>query len=267
MSLPYPHGREGECSAMDLELKHYNQKEVWEIYAENTTEIARAKETVTYIPDEVASVLDIGCGNGIITNLIDREVVIGMDFADLPLRNVKKDAIRASIDSLPFKEGTFDLVLMTEVLEHLPNRVYRKALREIGRLQAKYLLISIPFEENLEANQCKCGSCGSIFHPAHHYRTFNEDWFVEEFPDYDAMLVRYTTYKTAPNPHLVRLRHRCRTYSGYRNASCPECGGRAAQPRIILRYAFGALDLLDKKVKESFRITRPCHQVVLLMRR
>ena len=267
MNPLHAHKREEGSGAMELEMRHYNRREVWEIYAENTTEIARAKETVTYIPDEVASVLDIGCGNGIITNLIDREVVIGMDFADLPLKNVKKSAVRAGIDSLPFKEGTFDLVLMTEVLEHLPESVCRKALREIARLQAKYLLISVPFEENLEANQCKCNSCGSIFHSAHHYRTFNEDWFVEEFPGYDAQFVRYTTYKTAPNPYLVRLRHRCRTYSGYRNASCPECGGRAAQPRIALRYAFGALDLLDRKVKESFRITRPCHQVVLLMRR
>ena len=265
MNPLYSHKREERCDAMELELRHYNRKEVWEIYSENTTEITRAKETVTYIPDEVASVLDIGCGNGIITNLIDREVVIGMDFADIPLKGVEKDAVRAGIDSLPFKRDTFDLVLMTEVLEHLPKGVYRKALREIDRLQAKYLLISVPFEENLEANQCKCGSCGHMFHPAHHYRRFDEEWSLRSY-GYDATSVRYTTHADRQTLTLS-VGHHCRTYSGYRNASCPVCGGRAAQPRIALRYAFGALDLLDKKVKESFRITKPCHQVVLLMRR
>lgn len=60
MSPLYPQGRGKECSAMGFELKHYNQKEVREIYSENTIE----------------------------------------DFADFPLKNVKKDAVRAGIDSL-----------------------------------------------------------------------------------------------------------------------------------------------------------------------
>ena len=49
---------------MDLELKYYNQKGVWDAYSKNTNEIARAREVVSCIPDDVKTVLDIGCGNG-----------------------------------------------------------------------------------------------------------------------------------------------------------------------------------------------------------
>lgn len=251
---------------MDLELKYYNQQEVWDNYSNNTHEIARAKEIVSYLPDEVKSVLDIGCGNGIITNMIDRELVLGMDFASVPLKNVKRNAICASIDLLPLKKNKFDLILMTEVLEHLSNQIYTKAIQEINRLKAKYLLISVPFGEDLEVNQCKCGLCGFVFNTSHHYRKFDEHWYAKEFPDYDVQLVKYTTNKIPPNLHIVQLKHYCGVYSDYKNASCPKCGGRPISPRTILKYTLGGLRLLDIKIKHLLQIQKPYHQIVLLIR-
>ena len=49
---------------INIELKYYDQKEVWKGYDNNITEINRAKKTINLIPDDVKSVLDIGCGNG-----------------------------------------------------------------------------------------------------------------------------------------------------------------------------------------------------------
>ena len=60
---------------MDLELKYYNQKGVWDAYSKNINEIARAREVVSCIPDEAKTVLDIGCGSRIVTNMINKEFV------------------------------------------------------------------------------------------------------------------------------------------------------------------------------------------------
>lgn len=184
---------------MDLELKYYNQKGVWDAYSKNINEIARAREVVSCIPDEAKTVLDIGCGNGIVTNMINKEFVLGMDFAIIPLKNVKKSAICASINSIPLKENKFNLIIMTEVLEHLSDQIYIKAIHEINRLKAKYLLITVPFKENLDADQCKCVSCGFIFNASHHYRRFSEEWYVEKFPDYNVQFVKYTSLKIPKN--------------------------------------------------------------------
>ena len=252
---------------MDLELKYYNQQDVWDNYYENANETARAKEIVSYLPDEVKFILDIGCGNGIITNMIDKEFVLGMDFASVPLKNVKKNAICASINSLPLRENKFDLIITTEVLEHLSDQIYTKAVQEINRLKAKYLLITVPFEENLEVNQCKCSSCGFTFNAVHHYRKFDEQWYTKEFPDYEIQFVKYTTYKIPPNLRIVQLKHHCGVYSGYKNASCPKCGGRPISSRTYLRYMFGGLSLLDNKIKSLLRMQKPYHQIVLLVRK
>jgi len=223
---------------MELELKYYNQKDIWDIcYSGNINENHRAKEVVSYIPEEVKSVLDIGCGNGIITNMINKEIVLGMDFAAIPLKNVKKDVICASIDSIPIREYKFDLIIMTEVLEHISNQIYAEAIQEINRLGAKYLLITVPFNENLEMEQCKCSSCGFIFNASHHYQKFADQWYAKEFPDYKVQFVKNTTYRVPFNPHIVRLKHLFGVYSGFKYGSCPKCGGRPVSPKVILRYA------------------------------
>jgi len=49
-----------------------------------------------------------------------------------------------SIYELPYKNNSFDLVICTEVLEHLEEPT--KALKEILRVSRKYLIISVPNE-------------------------------------------------------------------------------------------------------------------------
>ena len=53
-----------------VELEYYEQKEVWKNYTKNVWEIRRAEPVVRLVPEDVKSVLDVGCGNGIITNMI-----------------------------------------------------------------------------------------------------------------------------------------------------------------------------------------------------
>lgn len=251
---------------MKNEIEYYNQKEFWEGYIDNENEIKRAKQTIDAIPHDIKSVLDIGCGNGIVSNMIQNELTISMDLAIFPLKQVKNDAVCASIDAIPFKAGTFDLILTTEVLEHLTDPVYKKAISEIKRINPKYILITVPFNENLERDMCICKNCRCIFHAYHHYRNFREKWYTGDFPEYDVVSVQYMSYRISLNESISRLKHYFGIYSSNKNAMCPKCGG-VSRSAGILKYPFSVMDSLEYRMKKILNFYKPYHQLILLSRK
>lgn len=106
---------------------------------------------------EGAKVLDVGCNSGAMLKLL-RDAkgcdATGVDVADDVLEIARKqglNVLKASADELPFEDGTFDVVILREVLVHLHDPV--KALKEIKRVLKSdgFLLGSTP-HANLERN-------------------------------------------------------------------------------------------------------------------
>lgn len=103
---------------------------------------------------EFKRVLDAGCGEGEITNLInnkfnDLKELKGMELEAETVVEANKrfpqlDISQGSIYELPFSNDTFDLVVTCEVLEHLDNPL--KGLEELIRVSSKYILVSVPRE-------------------------------------------------------------------------------------------------------------------------
>ncbi len=96
-------------------------------------------------------ILDIGCGIGSYTYLIDRNDCVGIDLDINALKRAKKNCpnsefILASVSNLPFKDEIFDLVFMWEVLEYIENQTESKALENIYRtlIVGAILLLSAP---------------------------------------------------------------------------------------------------------------------------
>lgn len=102
---------------------------------------------------DVNSILDAGCGEGFILKILYENKIgkklEGIEYSNDALKigkglhpylNLKK----GSIYSLSYKNDQFDIVLCTEVLEHLEDPV--KALKEIERVSKKYVLITVPLE-------------------------------------------------------------------------------------------------------------------------
>ena len=85
------------------------------------------------------SVLDIGCRNKNLKNCISKKVrYLGVDVvkeADVKM-NLNK------IEKLPFKSKEFDVVVLSQILEHLfyPQKILREAIR----VAKKYLIIGLP---------------------------------------------------------------------------------------------------------------------------
>lgn len=101
----------------------------------------------------IDAVLDAGCGEGFTLNKISQEKIgqkyKGIEFdaqAVLAANTLypKLDIVQGDVMKLPFKNNSFDLVICTEVLEHLENP--KKAYRELLRVSKKYVLITVPNE-------------------------------------------------------------------------------------------------------------------------
>lgn len=99
------------------------------------------------------SILDAGCGEGFTLNKLKQAKIgrhlEGMEFVDAAIALGKKihPAIpirKANIYKMPYKDNSFDLVICTEVLEHLDDP--EKALVELKRVTSKYLVLTVPDE-------------------------------------------------------------------------------------------------------------------------
>ena len=99
------------------------------------------------------TILDAGCGEGFTMNKLSKngigKEIEGIEYMKEAISLGKKlysDLAnkQGSVYELPYKDNSFDLVICTEVLEHLEEPA--KALKEILRVSKKYLIISVPNE-------------------------------------------------------------------------------------------------------------------------
>jgi ubiquinone/menaquinone biosynthesis C-methylase UbiE len=97
----------------------------------------------------VNRILDVGCGTGSYTHIVDREGCVGIDLDINALKIAKKyckysEFIVSSAFSLPFRDETFDIIFMWEVFEEIPVQSETLAIYEIRRLLLKngYFLLS-----------------------------------------------------------------------------------------------------------------------------
>ncbi len=102
---------------------------------------------------DIKSVLDVGCGEGFILNKLKKEDIgtswEGIDYSKDAIEIGKKlhpylDLKQGSIYDSKYKDNSFDLVICTEVLEHLEDP--QKALKEVLRISKKFVLLSVPNE-------------------------------------------------------------------------------------------------------------------------
>jgi 2-polyprenyl-3-methyl-5-hydroxy-6-metoxy-1,4-benzoquinol methylase len=128
---------------MSFEKQMYEVKEKWEESYFSPTDKKRIEYIKNIIPNEINTLLDVGCGNGILVNYLQQHYqndfsrICGVDRSTTSLKFVKTEKSESNIDDLPFKDGEFEMVTCLEVIEHLPLEVYAKALTEIERVSSK----------------------------------------------------------------------------------------------------------------------------------
>jgi len=197
----------------------------------------RIEDTISLIPKDVNSILEVGCGDGRIINPLIKKYdkVCGLDISPKALETVEALKIEGRIENLPFEDNSFDIVLCCEVLEHLPFKVYEKALQEIGRVAKKYIIISVPNNEDIKLSKIRCPYCGCLFHPHRHLRSFDHNKLKKlfsEFKTIDSRLI-LNDEKKYPKSFIKLYRLLTSQYSDFLEmALCPQCGYSKADERI-----------------------------------
>jgi 2-polyprenyl-3-methyl-5-hydroxy-6-metoxy-1,4-benzoquinol methylase len=160
-----------------------------------------------------SSVLDIGCGEGVLTlewaeRLGDGRVV-GIDLDDPKLRAEWAARTRPNLEfrveeatSLSFRDDEFDMVAAIEVLEHVPDP--EATLAEMARVARGRLLASVPREPLWRAlNMARGAYLRDLGNTPGHVNHWSKRAFV-------SLLSRYGTVEEARSPFpwtmaLVRL--------------------------------------------------------------
>jgi SAM-dependent methyltransferase len=230
----------------------YLVSENWERFTITPALEAKARLLAGMIPADTRRLLDLGCGNGLISqSLRERHAVVGLDWSLPALGFAQGERVCASAARLPLKPGVFDLVLCSELLEHLSEDDLRDTLREMTNLRAAHLLISVPNRENTHINEVKCPACRLIFNASHHQRSFTPESLSALFPGYRAVETRVDGMPVRDYPRaLLRLRQRTggRWFQvpDARTVFCPQCGNRSfpRRPHNPLTFACDGLNRL-----------------------
>ena len=100
------------------------------------------------------SILDVGCGEGVLTSEWAERLegrIVGIDLPDPKLEAEWQKRQRPNLEyraeeatSLSFGDGEFDMATAIEVLEHVPDPEVTVA--EMARVAKRWLLVSVPRE-------------------------------------------------------------------------------------------------------------------------
>ena len=162
---------------------------------------------------EPSSVLDVGCGEGVLTERWAERLgegrVVGVDLDDPKLRAEWAARLRPNLEFLaaeatvlPFADGEFDLASAVEVLEHVPEP--ERTLAEMARVARRRLLVSVPREPVWRVTNLARGAyVRELGNTPGHVNHWSKRSFV-------ALLSRYGTVERVRSPFpwtmvLVRL--------------------------------------------------------------
>ena len=162
-----------------------NQQKIWSYFQTETPQIFRGSGFRLYYLAKYLRpgqrVLNVGIGGGLFARPAIAPgadvITLDPDWASLSNHSAEKVAylVAGRLETIPFETGSFDVVIVSEVLEHLTTETMRQALEEIKRILVPggQIIGTVPCEENLEDATVVCPSCGEVFHKVGHLQSFD----------------------------------------------------------------------------------------------
>ena len=202
-----------------MSLQQEEQDRIWTHFqVQNRASFDLSYPRLRYLAERCASetrVLNIGVGNGYLESLlVERNVeVYSLDPSAGSIGRLRDElamgqrAQQGYSQRMPFDADYFDTVIMTEVLEHLSGDILHATLDEVRRVlkPGGAFTGTVPYREDLAANEVICPHCQRAFHRWGHEQRFDLvslrtlleehgysiDWlYARAFPDFRRRGVR-----------------------------------------------------------------------------
>ncbi len=229
------------------------------------------------IPSEIHTILDVGCGDGAITNDLARTYnATGMDISIEALKFVspKVKALMGNAATLPFNSECFDLVFSSEMIEHLPYEILKGAVKELKRVSREYILLSVPNDEQLRKRYIKCLSCGYEYHIYCHFNSFNLKSLKKLFFDYDIVDSFICGVPDEPSLNWISfLKNKLANSYFYIDTEefiCPQCNNRIRRPEksnMFHKAGYYSLQKLQSSILVLLNRKAQLDWLVVLFRR
>lgn len=204
------------------------------------------------------------------TNALAHEYrVVGLDRSSEALRFVGAPVVRGNATDLPFEDSSFDMVLCTEVLEHVPDVQLAQVVQELKRVTRRYVLVSTPNSEDLDMRMIQCPQCRTRSNVYDHVQSFDVDSLSRLFAE---CTVEDCWFCGAPQPPdyprwLLRLRQERLNVFWRADPSqfpmCPNCGNTDYRSRTVLSTILYVLTTAVYKVLTCARARKPDWIVML----
>ncbi|MCG6533765.1 MAG: class I SAM-dependent methyltransferase [Syntrophales bacterium LBB04] len=163
------------------------QDKLWNYYqVEGVSSFDKSYPRLLYLARQCRrgqKVLNIGVGSG----YLEQELIslgaetYALDPSEKTIETLRKklgmnnNACVGYSNKIPFETGFFDVVIMTEVLEHLDNEILPATLSEVYRAlnYGGVFIGTVPHKEALQENIVFCPYCESKFHRWGHVQSFD----------------------------------------------------------------------------------------------
>lgn len=165
-----------------------DQEKIWEHFQnEGIDSFSESRGRLEYLVRKIAPgsrVLNIGVGNGMFERLAKGKKVDvwSLDPSERAIARLRQELSlgeKAQVgysQNMPFADEHFDVVVMSEVLEHLDDEVLEATLQEVYRVLRPdgLFLGTVPARERLADSNVVCPHCAQQFHRWGHRQSFDK---------------------------------------------------------------------------------------------
>lgn len=143
------------------------------------------KRTLSIQDKYEGNILDVGCGGGELIKIVGERSKRGSKFFGLDIseklceiarqKNPEAEIVQGDAENLPYTDNKFDVVFMTEALEHMLD--HKKAIMEVGRVLKPrgIFIVTVPNRDWLQYDFYKPFIDKHRFQPVQdHYFRFQE---------------------------------------------------------------------------------------------